>query len=173
MNLYGSRYERSKDGTASIQNLYIEKQWECFVLEDQVREPSERPLDSRELAHWVAAWKIKGKTAIPSGTYEIRWTQSPKYSQRAGKPVFTLEIVGVPGFWGIRYHAGNDAEDTEGCQLPGRIHLPGEASVGESTLALRALEAKLCPAFERGEKVWITITNDFDSFFGPGKPSNG
>lgn len=173
MNLYGQRFERSKDGTASIQNLYIENRWECFVLEDQVREPSDRPLDTRELANWVLGWKVKGKTAIPSGTYEIRWTQSPKYSKRAGKPVSTLEIMDVPGFSGVRYHPGNIPDHTKACQLPGRLHSPGAASVQESTLALRALEAKLCPVLERGEKVWITITNDFDSFFAPGQPSRG
>ncbi len=173
MKLYGRRYEQSADGKATIQNLYIESAWECFVLEDQVREPKTRPADPAKLAEWVKTWKVPGQTAIPSGTYEILWTRSPKYSARAGKDVFTLEIQNVPGYQGIRFHTGNDPEDTEGCQIPGRTHTAGAASVGESTLALRALESKVCPALWRGEEVWITITNEFEDFFSPGNTSKG
>lgn len=57
--------------------------------------------------------KVKGKTAIPAGSYIVRWTYSPKF----GKNI--PEVLAVPGFQGIRIHSGNDSEDTEGCLLPG------------------------------------------------------
>jgi hypothetical protein len=160
MKLFSRRYDNT-DGTASVSRLFIEDAYECFILEDKVHEPKERPVDPAQLVLWVKTWKVPGKTAIPSGTYEVRWTRSPKYSLRAGHDVFTLEIVEVPSFQGIRIHVGNDPEDTEGCQLPGRTHTAGSPFVGESTLALRALESKVCPVLARGEKVWITITNEF------------
>jgi hypothetical protein len=171
MNLYSKRFEQSTDGKATIAHLYLGLIYECFIIEDQVREPKDRPSDASKWAAWVKTWKVPGKTAIPSGTYEIDWTRSPKFSARAGHDVCTLEILGVAGFQGIRFHAGNDPEDTEGCQLPGRTHVPGAAFVGESTLAIRVLENKIKPILEGGEKVFITITNEFDSFFSLGSAS--
>ncbi len=175
MKLLSRRFEHSADGTASTSHLYIEQVYECFLLEDRVREPKDRPADPAQLPAWVASWKVPKRTAIPSGTYRILWTRSPKFSAHAGYDVFTLEIQDVPGFQGIRFHAGNDPEDTEGCQLPGRTHTPGSSSVGESKLALAALEVKVCAALVAHDKIMITITNEFpdDAFFAPGKTLKG
>jgi hypothetical protein len=65
----------------------------------------------------------EGKGSIPAGRYEVRLTESPRV--RAGGlwspwPDHMLPLlVGVPGFEGIRIHAGNTAKDTEGCILVG------------------------------------------------------
>lgn len=79
--------------------------------------------------------KVKNETAIPAGDYTIRWTYSPKYAAQmrewskapgwrapARKLLaqgFMPEVLGVPGFVGIRIHVGNDDDDTAGCLLPG------------------------------------------------------
>lgn len=47
--------------------------------------------------------------AIQAGTYNIRWSLSPKFKTK------TLEIMGVPNRYGIRIHPGNRGYDFEGC----------------------------------------------------------
>lgn len=76
----------------------------CWTLEDPVREIKSQP---------VSAWKIPGRTAIPSGTYRVGITWSVRF--RRPMPL----IRGVPGFDGVRIHPGNLATDTDGCILVG------------------------------------------------------
>jgi hypothetical protein len=47
--------------------------------------------------------------AITEGTYDMRWSLSPKFKAK------TLEIMGVPHRYGIRIHAANRGHDVEGC----------------------------------------------------------
>lgn len=70
----------------------------CHTLEDEVRPPGV---------------KVRGVTAIPPGLYRLSLSWSPRF-----KEMLPL-IEEVPMFEGIRIHAGNRAEDTEGCVLVG------------------------------------------------------
>ena len=102
----------------------------CYTLEDAVREQVGVP---------VADWKIAGATAIPAGTYALQIT----HSQRFGRPLPLL--IGVPGFAGVRIHAGNTAADTEGCLLVGRTRV-GATRIGESRAMCEELLARLARA---------------------------
>ena len=84
--------------------LFVDGRFECFTLEDVVREVEGQP---------VTAWKVPRRTAIPAGRYRIDLTMS----QRFGR-ILTI-LVDVPGFAGVRIHPGNTAVDTAGCILPG------------------------------------------------------
>lgn len=53
--------------------------------------------DSQNLLY-IKARKIFGKTAIPTGTYKVQLTYSPRF-----KRVLPL-LIGVKGFEGIRIH---------------------------------------------------------------------
>lgn len=109
----------------------------CFTLEDPPREV-----------------KIPGKTGIPAGTYALRITWSPRFKRLM--PI----IAPVPGFEGIRIHAGNWPEDTEGCVLLGRKR--GADAVFESRAAVAAFERELDAALMRGP-AQIRITEEPES----------
>lgn len=134
------RYERSTNGKAAIGRVYLDGQYECFSLEDAVREIPGAPVEQ---------WKIDGSTAIPTGTYMLVIDQSLRFSQiasvRAKRAVsiYTPHILDVPGFAGIRQHPGNTDIDTEGCQLLGVVHAQGLDFVGGSTTAYFAYLEKL------------------------------
>ena len=137
--------ERTPSGTTcTIGDLYIDGDWFCFILEDIVREVEGQPVES---------WKIKGKTAIPAGTYRVQITYSNRFKRDL--PL----LVSVPGFEGIRIHPGNTDADTEGCLLPGLALGLGGESIGRSREAFDALFAKLHAAEDAGEEIEITITN--------------
>lgn len=127
-------------GDCTIGELFIDSIPECFSLEDKVREIEGQP---------VEAWKVKGQTAIPVGTYPVTITYSNRFKR-------DLPLVGqVPGFEGIRIHPGNTAEDTEGCLLVGRTKT--DKAVGESRAAFNQLFDKIKSALDSGDTVSIEI----------------
>ncbi len=128
------------DSDVTIGSLSIDGDFECWILEDTVREIPGKP---------VAAWKFPAKTAIPYGTYAVDVT----FSNRFQKPLPIL--LDVPGFSGIRIHPGNYPADTEGCLLPGCDRLA--KSLGRSRKAFDALFIKIKDAKTRGEKMSIKI----------------
>jgi len=99
------------------------------------------------------AYKVKGRSAIPEGRYAVVISYSPKLKQWL--PI----LLGGPEFnrkWqGIRIHAGNTAQDTEGCILVGKNKLVGQ--VVDSRIWLHRLKQKIVEAKDKGEAVWITI----------------
>lgn len=97
-----------KDGY-SIGKLSINGRYICDTLED-----TDRGLTQDMTKSQIASVKIKGKTAIPIGTYKVNITYSPRFRKKL--PI----LLDVPGFEGIRIHAGNTPEDTEGCILCGK-----------------------------------------------------
>ena len=101
----------------------------------------------RDYAH--GGRKLKGCSAIPEGRYAVVITYSPKMQQ------WLPLLLGVPMFSGIRIHAGNTSNDTEGCILVGKNKLVGQ--VVESRIWLQLLKKKIVEAKDRGEAVWITI----------------
>lgn len=108
--------------TYTIGKLYIDDAYFCDTLEDTVRDINKSgKFDNGEQ-------KIKGKTAIPYGTYQIKWTYSPRFKK------YTPQLMNVPSFEGIRVHAGNTSADTEGCLILGENKQVGKVLNSRATI---------------------------------------
>jgi Steigviridae/Suoliviridae L,D-carboxypeptidase/transpeptidase len=126
----------STPGTMSINEAF-----ECFTLEDLVREVHGQP---------VATWKVVDKTAIPVGVYAVKIDFSTRFQRDMP------HVMNVSGFEGIRIHSGNTAADTDGCILLGTTR-NGPDNVSGSRNAYASFFPKLQAAIGRGEPVSITI----------------
>lgn len=116
----------------------------CFTLEDPVRELAGQPVD---------AWKIKGETAIPAGRYQVTLEHSPRFGPE------TLTVHRVPGFVGVRIHAGNTVDDTEGCPLLGTAINEHGIVGGTSRPAVSLVKHVVRMALDRGERVFLDVRN--------------
>lgn len=126
--------------TYTIGRLYIDNKYFCDTLEDKVRDLNKNGVfDAGE-------YKVYGETAIPYGTYEVKWTYSPKFKK------YMPLLCNVPSFSGIRIHEGNTAKDTLGCVLVGENKVKGKV------LNSRATVAKLYPLIKEAcKKGKVTI----------------
>ena len=108
--------------TYTIGRLYVDGNYFCDTLEDTVRDLNkDGKFDNGEK-------KVYAKTAIPYGTYEIKWTYSPRFKK------YTPQLMNVPSFEGIRIHAGNTSADTEGCLLLGENKQVGKVLNSRATI---------------------------------------
>lgn len=89
--------------TYTIGKLYIDGKYFCDTLEDPPREV-----------------KIMNETCIPAGNYQVIINLSNRF-----KHMMPL-LLNVPGFEGIRIHAGNNASHTSGCILVGKNSIVGQ-----------------------------------------------
>lgn len=131
--------------TYTIGKLYIDGCYYCDVLED-----TDRGLDDDMEESEILKKKIKGQTAIPTGTYPVKITYSPKYKKNM--PL----IENVKGYSGIRMHSGNTHKDTEGCLLVGKNKEVGK--VLESRKTYNALYKILS---ETKERIIIDIRRNY------------
>ena len=95
--------------------------------------------------------KIPKKSAIPEGTYRVVTTYSLRFRK------YLPLLVGVPGFEGVRIHAGNTSRDTEGCILVGQ-----NLQVGKVLWSRITLE-KLMKLIENEKEIYLTIKNTWNN----------
>jgi hypothetical protein len=119
---------------ATVGELYVNDEWECFPLEDRWRgsEP-----------------KVAGSTCIPEGTYKVVIDMSARFKRMMPR------LLRVPGFEGIRIHSGNTDHDTEGCILVGMFKR--EDFVGDSRTAFALIFSLINSALRVGQEVTIEI----------------
>lgn len=139
----------------TIGNLYINDKYFCDTLED-----TDRGLDSAMPLAKIQQLKIKDKTAIPTGTYNILMNVvSPKYSKKQYYvdvcKGMVPRLASVPAYEGVLIHVGNTAADTSGCILVGFNKVKG--NVIYSKAAFNKLYNILKVMSNRGEQITITI----------------
>ena len=146
---------KAKTTEYTIGKLYIDGRLFCDTLEDCDRGlTQDMPLEE------IKAKKVYGKTAIPTGTYEIDMnTVSPKFKPRSWAKPFggkLPRLVNVPGYEGVLLHPFNQASESLGCIAPGKNSVKG--MVTDSSRTFMSLMSKyLLPAKVKGEKITITM----------------
>ena len=124
---------KTEIGDTVLGELSINNKFFCYTLEDKIRDV-----------------KIKHKTCISPGTYEVILNLSTRF-----KVILPL-LLNVPNFEGIRIHPGNTKEDTSGCILVGSAISGATLLHSKATMAL--LQPKIKEALRKG-KVEIEIIN--------------
>ena len=143
----------AKRKTYTIGRLYIQRRVDDEYLAGTENQYFCDTLEPTWRDYEHGAYKVKGRSAIPEGRYAVVISFSPKFKQWL--PI----LLGGPEFnrkWqGIRIHAGNCSEDTEGCILVGKNREVGK--VLDSRIWVHRLKQKIVEAKSRGEAVWLTV----------------
>ena len=152
MRIKVERKWKNEDYTIGI--MYVNGTRFSETLEDK-----DRGLKDSMTEEEIKNKKIYGKTAIPTGTYKIKMTYSPKFASRVWGRKYqgkVIQIMNVKGFSGVRIHPGNTAGESLGCIFPGRNLEKGKV-LQSTAYYYKLLDNHILPALKRDEEVTITI----------------
>lgn len=151
----------AKKKTYTIGHLYQwdkgDKRWVflCDTIEDK-----DRGLDQSMSEANILKLKVKHKTAIPTGRYQIlmnvvsaKFAAKPLYKEFCGGKIPRFKYV--KGFSGICMHSGIDADSSSGCPILGENKVVGK--VINSWATFKRVYMILKRASNNGEEIWITI----------------
>tara|TARA_R110000824_G_scaffold235241_1_gene423968 strand:+ start:379 stop:852 length:474 start_codon:yes stop_codon:yes gene_type:complete len=155
MKLEVLRFSSQVDSTSGIlfEITDIGKRFLCYTLEDERR-----------------AFKVKGETRVPAGTYEIGLRTEGGFNSRYDKKypgvhIGMLQVLDVPNFEYILIHTGNTDEHTAGCLLVGDSQenniIIRDGFIGKSVNAYKRIYPSIAKAIQQNEEVTITYT-DYD-----------
>ena len=141
--------------TYCIGRLYVDGMYVCDTIEDE-----DLGLDQSWSLEKIKQKKVKSKTAIPTGTYEVTLNiVSPKFSKIAYYKQFcngrVPRLLRVPGFDGILMHIGKDERSSAGCLIVGYNTIVGK--VTKSQQAFEMLYALL----KNADNITIEITRKY------------
>lgn len=142
MNILIDRFYKGNKYT--VGRLYIDNKYICDTMEDKDRGlTQDMPLAE------IKKKKVYSQTAIPTGTYKVVVSNSPKFKRNLPR------LLNVPGYDGILIHRGNTHNDSAGCILVGENKLVGK--VINSTKYEKLITELLTAAQNRNEEITITI----------------
>ena len=168
MKLINTRFAFTHNST--IGKLTVDNQILCYILE-----PTDRGLEDSMALEDIQKRKIWGKTAIPTGTYELKLISgagifnrfhflADKYTVtgETGKIPFEIpELQNVKDFSDVLIHPGNYPKDTEGCSLVGGTIETD--FVGATPAAFEALRVHCFDAIRAGG-VTYTLQRDLTEY---------
>jgi hypothetical protein len=140
------------DGETTLGLLFLRNKFFAYTLEDTHRDE-----------------KVKGKTRIPEGVYEIGFSPADPASSRITRnylskyPWFSkhIHLREVPGFEGIYIHIGNTHEHTEGCILiADGINVDVKKALMYSEKAYERFYRIVSALLDSGEPVSIQVLNE-------------
>ncbi len=140
----------SDDGTTTVGLLYVNGHYYCYTLEDTHQDE-----------------KVKGKTRIPAGKYNVDFLRHETgltldYRDRFDWFDFHLEIQNVPNFTGIYIHSGGDHRHTKGCLLVSdSLNMSAESTfLTNSRNTFERLYTYLKGELNKGRKVRLVIRDE-------------
>ena len=151
MEIKIQRYSFSENDTLGL--LFIDGIFQCFTLEDQVREGE----------------KVMHETAIPYGEYDVKFREvggfHNRYENRYGKEFHKgmLELQDVPNFKYILIHCGNEHRHSSGCLLVGDSatqNITKDGLIGRSRDAYQRVYPIIRDALLKGENVKLKIIKE-------------
>ena len=134
MNIDLTRHWFTPKSTIGI--MHIDGIEVCFTLEDAL------PKDGI---------KIPGLTCIPAGKYKVIMDMSTRFK------CLMPHILNVPGFDGIRIHAGNTAASTNGCVLVGLGRQVDMITLSHDAFVI--VNSEIEKAYNKKEAITLTILN--------------
>jgi hypothetical protein len=143
-----------KKETYTIGKMYVNGKVFGDTIED-----TDRGLRLTMKTAEIMAGKIYGRTAIPTGTYDVKLTYSPKFANNTwGKKYRGLvpEIMNVPAWKGVRIHPFNTAEESLGCIAVGKNSVKGKV-LQSTQYYYNLMDKYILPAVKRGEKIELEI----------------
>ena len=147
MNIIVNRFTESK--TCTIGNLIINENPYAMTLEDVYRD----------------GFKIKHKTAIPPGKYEIKLREvsgmAARYNAKYDWHQGMLELRGVPNYTYVYIHPGIHEDHSSGCILVSdglSIHGSSYRLKG-GIEAYKAISLLCYECFDNREPVFITVNH--------------
>lgn len=147
----------ARKATYTVGKVYIDGKYFCDSLEDTDRMATQvMPFTSTggSVGYWTTPdgskiEKVYGKTAIPTGRYDVCSHWWEKYK------CYVPMLLRVNGFLGILMHNGMTADHTEGCPLLGKNNAIGR--LDGDRIYMDALAARVLACEKKGEKVTIEI----------------
>lgn len=143
-----------------ISHVYINGKYSHDVIEDY-----DRGLDQKMTLIEIGNKKIYGKTAIPTGTYNVildivsqKFSQKEYYKDFCGGKLPRLE--NVKGYTGILIHCGVDENSSAGCLIVGENKVVGK--VINSKIVFERIYKLMIDARKRREKITYTIKRKYN-----------
>lgn len=148
-----------KKDTYTIGDIFIDGEWFCNSLEDK-----DRGLSKDMKLSVIKNRKVYGKTAIPTGRYEVTLDVfSPKFSKYPYYmnicDGFLPRIKDVPAYDGVLFHVMDGAKGADlsyGCIGVGRNKIKGGLLEGKE-IYFKAFYDRLKKAKDAGKKIFVTI----------------
>lgn len=141
MDLLVNRTTKSENST--IGEFSVNGQFFSYCLE-----PIDRGLTKYMSLEEIQRIKVKNKTCIPTGKYQISKYFSPKHNDWV--PI----LLHVPGFDYVEIHIGNFPKDTDACLLLGTDK--GTDQILNSKIAINKFYPLFFETLKKEEQVWIT-----------------
>ena len=151
----------AKKANYTIGKLYMQdrQNGEWVRIADTI-EDKDRGLDQSMSEANINSIKVKHKTAIPTGIYEVlmnvvsgTFIKKQLYKDFCQGKVQRLKYV--KGFSGILIHSGTDQESSSGCIIVGENKVVGK--VINSWATYKRVYNVLKAAANKGEKITLTI----------------